>query len=281
MGYNAIVCGKEVNTKVVENIDSTNKALHVTDPFDLGLIGNVNYGPKNRIRGFTFGRKSVVNNTLVSLWNGPTDLYVFPTNGMQMKIVSNSASDTALGTGARTMELHYLDSNFIEHVEILTMNGTTPVNTVATDIYRINDLHVKTKGSSLTAVGAISLTNLAGSVTYAYQEAGTNSCRQGIFTVPSGVTGYITHWQASSGSSGNHFCQIRLAATCHDSLLLPDVMVVQDEVGTQNGGANISFPTPIPIPQKTDVSLFAISDGVSANVIAMGSIMGFFETNNI
>lgn len=279
MGYNAIVCGKDITTTQVDNIKSTNHALHTTSPFDWGLIGNTQYGPANRTRGFVFGRKSVVNDTLVTLWNGPTNTYVFPTVGQQMRIVSTSASDTAAGTGARTMHIHYLDSNYLPKEETITMNGTTPVNTVATDIFRINAMHVVSKGSSLTAVGAISLTNLAGTVTYAYQEANTNSSRQAVFTVPAGVTGYITHWQASSGSTGNHFCQIRLAATSMDGTSYPDVMLVQDEQGTQNGGIAITFPTPLPIPAKTDVELFAISDNPNANVIAMGSIMGFFENN--
>lgn len=278
MGYNAIVCGKNSNG-VVENTESTSNSLHVINHFDLGLVGNTQYGPTNRTRGFTFGRRSIVNNTLVTLWNGPTDVYVFPTVGQQMKIVSTSTSDAPAGIGARTITLNYLDSNYVAHTEVITLNGTTAVNTVATDIFRINELHVQTKGTNLTAVGAISLTNLAGSVTYAFMEASTNSARQSVFTVPAGVTGYITHWQCSSGSSGNHFGQIRLVANCYNGVRIPDVLLVQDEQGTQNGGSIITFPTPIPIPEKTDVALFAISDASNANVIAMGAIMGYFETN--
>lgn len=279
MGNNAIVLGKNVTTSAVENIQSTNKALHTTSPFDMGLIGNTQYGPTNRTRGFNFGRNSNVNNTLVTLWNGPTAIYVFPTVGQQMRVVSSSASDTSAGTGVRSVMIHYLDSNYTEQTETVTLNGTIPVNTVSTDIYRVNAMHTLTKGASVASVGSISLTNLAGSVTYGFMEVSTNSARQGTYTVPAGVTGYITHWQASSGSSGNHFCQIRMAATTHMGVLLPNVFLVQDEAGTQNGGVSVSFPTPIPIPEKTDVSLFAISDNPSASVTAMGAIMGYFETN--
>ena len=124
MGYNAIVCGKNSNG-VVENTESTSNSLHVINHFDLGLVGNTQYGPTNRTRGFTFGRRSIVNNTLVTLWNGPTDVYVFPTVGQQMRIVSTSTSDVTAGIGAHTMHLHYLDSNYLVKDEIIDMYSHT------------------------------------------------------------------------------------------------------------------------------------------------------------
>lgn len=243
------------------------------------LIGNVAYPQLNRTRGFVFGRAPVVNNVRVDLWEGPTGTYVFPTVAQRMAVVSTSASDTLAGTGMQKLMIHYLDANYAPQIEIVTLNGLTPVNTTATNILRINSVHATQVGSSGAGVGAISVTNTGGTVTYGFISAGTNTARQAIYTVPANVTGYISHWQASSGSAGNHFCQISLRATTHDNTLWPGVFLLQDEQGSQNNGGDFTLPIPIPIPATTDVKISAISDGVAANVIALGAVMGWFESS--
>lgn len=242
------------------------------------LINHLTHGYTNRNFGYVFGRNTNVDNAVVDLWEGPTGTYVFPTVGQQMKFVSSSANDTLAGSGVQKIHIHYLNSNHIPLTETVNMNGTTPVSTVSTDIYRINSMHAVQVGSGEVAAGNISLTNTAGSVTYAYLTSGFNVARQAIYTTPAGYTGYISHWQASSGSTGNHFCQITLRAKAHMGIALPAFLIV-DEIGSQNGGAIVDFPIPIRIPEKTDVKISAISDAANANVTALGAIMGWFELN--
>lgn len=230
-------------------------------------------------RGFDFvlGSNSNVNNTRVDLWEGPTGVYVFPATAIQMRVVSTSANDTAAGTGARTVHIHYLDTNYLEGVEVVTLNGTTPVNTVATNILRINGFHVTTAGSLGSSAGSISLQDTVGGVTYAFILATFNTAQQAIYTVPAGRTGYISHWQVSSGTAtGTHFTRFYLRTNSH--LGSPwSVMLSADSMGTQNNGNAITFPIPIRIPEKTDVKLSAISDAASAGAICQGAIMGWYE----
>lgn len=247
------------------------------------IIGNTkNYYP-NKIRGFTFGRAPDVDNVRVDLWEGslsaygPSTTYVFPTVAQQMTIISTSANDTLAGTGIQKVMIHYLDANYAVQTETVNMNGLAAVNTVATNILRINSVHAVQVGTGGAAAGNIALTNTAQTITYAFINTGGNTARQAVYTVPAGVTGYISHWQASSGSSGAHFCQTTLRATTHDGVLWPGVFLVHDETGTQNSGTVMNFPIPITIPAMTDVKLSAISDGGAANVIALGAIMGWFE----
>lgn len=244
--------------------------------FQQDLIGSArNYYP-DRSRGFVFGKRLALDNVRADLWGGPTARYVFPTAPVQMSIVSTSANDTANGTGLRAVRIHYLDHNYQPQITDVTLNGLTPVLTTPTDILRVNGMHAMAVGSNIVSVGAISLTN--NGTTYGYIYAGDNVARQAIFTVPDGVFGYINHWQASSGSTGNHFCQTILAATTHDGIIIPGVSLLQDEQGTQNNGVVIQFPIPIPIPPKTDVRLAATADAQNAGVTALGAIMGWFET---
>jgi len=252
-----------------------------TQPFlQQDLIGNENYPQQGRVRGFTFGRNTNVDNVKVDLWEGPTPTYVFPAVAQQMNISSTSALDTNGGTGLNRVYIHYLDANYAVQYEIVTLNGVTPVNTVATNILRINGLHAVTPAGALDgAAGAISLKGNTSGLTYGFISIGDNTARQAIYTVPAGLTGYISVWTSSSGSVGAHFCQSSLVATTHDGLLWPGVFLVQDEIGTQNGGDSHVFPSPIPIPAMADVKLRAISDGATANVTAIGAIMGWLETS--
>lgn len=243
------------------------------------LIDNVNSGQANRTLGYTFGRSNDIDNVRCDLWEGPTCTYVFPAAAQQMAVVSSSADDAAAGTGARSVEIHYLDANYAPHQITVTLNGTTPVLTVPTNILRINRFHVYSAGSGGTAAGNISVTNVAGTVTYAALTAGRNVARQAIYTVPAGVSGYISHWQASSGAvSGNHFTVISIHATMNEGTLLPGIFNIVDEVGTLNNSIAVTLPIPVRIPATTDVKMSAISDASSANVVAIGAIMGWFET---
>lgn len=241
------------------------------------LIGNANNYYPTKARGWVFGRAPIVNNTRVDLWEGPTGTYVFPAAAIQMQVVSTSANDTLAGTGAQKIHIHYLDNNYAPQSTQVNLNGVTPVLTTPTNILRINGFHLTQVGTGGTSAGNISLQSVGGGVTYSFISSGYNSSRQAIYTVPAGKTGYINHWQASSGSTGNHFCQTSLRATTHDGILWPGVFLLQDEQGTQNNGIEITFPIPIPVPATADVKISVISDSPASNVIALGAIMGWFE----
>ncbi len=236
------------------------------------LIGNAGgYYPTKDPNNVT-GRAPVVNNVRVDLWEGPTTTYVFPTAGQQFRIVSTSANDTAAGTGVKSVWFHGLDDTGTEVDFTIALNGLTPVNTIQTNLYRVNSFHAATIGTvDGTAAGDISLTNLAGTVTYAIIKAGNNSSHQAIFTIPAGKTGYLNHWQCSSGAaSGSHFTIINIRATQHHGTLNAGVFMTIDEQGTLNGGVTVNFPTPVKFPAMCDVRMSAISDAANASVIAMG-----------
>lgn len=241
-------------------------------------IGSAKGYYPNLSRGFVFGKRTLIGNTSVDLWEGPTARYVFPIAPIQMQVVSSdNTGDIPGGIGAREVMIHYLDAKYQAQIITVILNGTTPVLTSATDILRINALHVTAAGSNFAPVGNISVQAVGGAVTYGYISAGFITARQAIYTVPDGYWGYIKHWQASSGSAGNHFAQISLTATVHDGYTSPNIFLLQDETGSQNSGNEINFPIPIPIPPRTDVKISAISDAANANVTALGAIMGWFE----
>lgn len=243
------------------------------------LIDNVNSGQTNRTFGYVFGRNSNIDNVVCDLWEGPTCQYVFPATAQQMAVVSSSANDDRGGyrspDGSYSLPRQQLRGPIGSgHLERDYPGPDRPTN-----ILRINSLHVQTVGSGGAAAGNISVTNAGGTVTYAYLKAGYITARQAIYTVPAGVYGYISHWQASSGAAtGSHFTTIEIKATSHIGVLSPGVFQIVDEVGSLNNSIAITLPTPIRIPATADVKMSAVSDSSSADVQAMGAIMGWFET---
>lgn len=247
--------------------------------FQQDLISSAKHYYSDKVRGAIFGRCADVDNILRTVWDGSTALYVFPTGPQQMKFVSTSAQDGPAGTGILSIALRYLDNNYVEKQEIVTLNGTTAVNTVATNILRVNGIRANTVGSaSGQAVGNISLTNMAGSVTYGYLASGGNSARQAVYTVPLGKVAYISYWSASCGSTGEHFTRFVLTATARDGVLIRGVFLVQDEIILQNNSGNITFPTPIMLPELCDIQITTISDNAAANVAVAASAGGWIET---
>lgn len=84
--------------------------------------------------------------------------YAEQTTNAQRSLVSSSASDASAGVGARTVLLTYYDQNLVgPYSETVTLNGTTPVNTVATNVCFIESIRVITVGSNGGNVGTLTL----------------------------------------------------------------------------------------------------------------------------
>lgn len=85
-------------------------------------------------------------------------VYTEPGSAAQRSIASASSADNAAGTGARTVRITYYDGSMNGPLtETITMNGLTPVNTVATNIRFIEKMEVITVGSVGVNLGAITL----------------------------------------------------------------------------------------------------------------------------
>lgn len=104
---------------------------------------------------FAFGdvTTAAVTRTLVN-----RTVYTEQTTNGQRSFASSSAADAAAGTGARTIKLTYLDQTGAgPFTETITLNGTTRVNTVATNICFIEQIEVVTAGSGGVNAGTITL----------------------------------------------------------------------------------------------------------------------------
>ena len=227
---------------------------------------------------YIIGYNGDVDNSVEDLWPVGGS-YVPPTVGMQMEVVSSSANDTSAGTGVRSVEVRYLDSGFNHITETVTMNGTTPVATAATDILRINRLHTETVGSGGEAAGEIDIRHLDDTPIYSRIETGSNIDTVAFATVPEGETAYLTSWSVGVGHlSGNRYARFILTATAHpDGSLATDIFHYKDIIIIQDGSTQVVFQVPIKVDARSDIKISVESDSASSSARCGGNFGGFVE----
>ena len=243
-----------------EVVSGQRLAAILADPSDIDLL-EVAKGNVAGHRLFVIpGRKNSVSATVLDdITQIPSTTVVPNPGGIQMEVVSSSASDVSGGAGVDTVDLHYLDTSGVEQEETITMSGQTPVNTVATDIDKVQWMHTMTLDGATVAAGNISLRDTAGAVTYEYIAAGGNQSLSGRFHIPTAKKGYIVGWKCSAITKQIDF---RLRATCErfDRSLLPGVFLFQDTEVLNNAPSGW---IPIPFSQVPATATIKIS-GISA-----------------
>lgn len=147
--------------------------------------------------------------TSEDLWDG-TNTWVAPTADRVHSIVSTNTNDTAAGTGARTLFVRGISGVAIT-TEIISLNGTTPVNTV--NAYSIIDyMYINTVGSGATNAGVITATSAVdATITAQINVDNTNQTQMAITQVPNGYNYYLYNWACDMyNSNASSSCEVWL-----------------------------------------------------------------------
>jgi hypothetical protein len=213
--------------------------------------------------------------------------YTEQASGAQRSVSSANAADTAAGTGARTVRLTYytLVAGVIAgpFTENITLNGVTPVNTVATDIALIEDLEVRTAGTGGTNAGVISLFAAAagagGTVASIAVFAASSAGRRLNYAqhyVASGRTAFIyeaNHFSMSASAQEPNFTlkslDYSLAAAAEKNLT--PFMQVQGVSSTKQ----FNFSVPIPVVGPARIRSYVSPS--TATVAIQGSAFSLIE----
>lgn len=132
---------------------------------------------------YIYGYNPNVGVTDEVVWEYSTG-FTFPSVPMRMELISTSGQDGVGGTGALTVKLYYLDTLYNLRTETVTMNGLVAAPTIATNIYRVNNMVVQSAGSNNAPVGNIALQGFGGGSIYMYLLAGRNLSKCMVYTVP-------------------------------------------------------------------------------------------------
>jgi hypothetical protein len=212
-----------------------------------------------------FGEKVVTGSGTSILWSTgmPTTLTV--PDSIQLTVVSTSASDTG------SIGIRYLDGDLLERTETLTLSGTTPVTTVATDVRAINNVYSK----SGPVVGNVTLTN--GGVTYARIVAGRLEHTSSLQRVPANKRLMIgSLYAGSSSGSSESKVLVRLVTSFinGDSFADQGYLHTTGAVSLQDSSTTLAGFGPFPIPPGEWVGLQASWDK-AADIT--GGFFGYLE----
>jgi len=237
------------------------------------------------LTGWTHIVKVGVNPTISTgsipetVWEGG-GIYQFLTTPAQLEILSSSALDTALGTGARSVRISGLDADWNIQQEVVTLNGTTPVTTALT-WWRINAMLIASAGSTHVNQGNITLRSLGGGVTREYITAGIGIARSMILSVPRNHDIMINLFAAGSVDTGKDENPVIVEARYHyhpsDVIFRPVKLRVN---GPEHPYHHMADP-PIFLPQMTDYSWEVIAKSESPNSGTVVYISASLVDNNI
>lgn len=140
------------------------------------------------------GRNSDIDTATVpeDIWTGGGTYTGFPDSTLEtISLLSDSASDTSAGTGARTVNIIGLDTDYNEQSEVITLNGTTPVASVNT-YRRMHTMSVRSAGSGGVNAGAITArhTTTTSNIFNIIQPGFNQSFGSG-YTVPAGYAALL------------------------------------------------------------------------------------------
>ena len=256
-------------------IVSSVSRVGTTEPFELQVArGQISYHKTN----FKFGFNSDIDDSLETVWT-QGGLYSHPSSASTMTVSSSSTADTSAGTGARTVEISGLDSDYNEVSETITLNGQTAVTTTNTYI-RMNRAIVRSAGSGEQNAGVIYVGT--GTVTagvpankYATIAVGDNQTLMCVWTVPAGYSAYLTQADITVATTQNNkYATVHLVSRPYGEVFqIKDKFVKSESVHSQ------LYTFPLKFTEKTDIEVRAIGDSASAD-IAISAGLDFVYIKN-
>ncbi len=224
-----------------------------------------------------FGASEVVGTAWTTIWsNGGR--YVYLAAASILKISSGDVDDTSAGAGAQTVEIFGCDSNCDRINETVSLNGQTAVNTVNSYL-RIWRMVVRSAGATGWNEGILyaGTGNVVAGVpdnifatVPVLSSLGTNQTLMALYTVPTGTTGYITHFNYTTPQGRDVEAQL---------MIRPDGEVFQTNhhVDLFQNTLNFDFQAPLPVTEKSDIEIIARS---SAGNTTMSATFGVTLIDN-
>lgn len=208
---------------------------------------------------------------------GTTD-WVPPTTARTHQIVSDSTDDASGGTGARTVLIEGLDSNFDEIEETITMNGTTNVPTTKT-YTMIQHMEVLTAGSGGENAGKITAIADTDSTVSNLIIAGVNHDELGVYMVPNNKTAFVLAFGGSIGKASGSG-DINIVLVHKDSSVADSVYKRSTGLGLLAAGTSQTFVPQLDSHQHTERHILKARGSVGANNTEVNVVFDLLVVND-
>ena len=186
--------------------------------------------------------------------------------------------DKSAYTHAQVVKVEYLTTVFAQKSEIVVLNGTTAVDTVNTDLYRVNSFRIIATGTSNVCKGNLTIQADGAGATYSYIIAGFTRARSLIYTVPAGKTLYVNSVSWGYGYSANqtHYTRLYTRANREPStnFLTGSLFYAYTETICANTTDERKFEVPTKLISGTDLKISGIA---TYSGIAVVQLKGWLE----
>jgi hypothetical protein len=172
------------------------------------------------------------------------------------------------------LRIAYLDANGAEQVEIVSMNGTTPVLTTASDVTAINSITGASFGSTGAAVGAVSVKDVAAAIIFGTVSAALTQDDAAMYRVPVRKKAYIASLDLSAGAVAT---TIKLKSDCNPATgaVVSGATFVWGTAVVGTDPATVTPATPWgPFPAAAKIWLTGTS---AAGTACQGALNGYLE----
>lgn len=202
------------------------------------------------------------------LWPGG-GLYPWMSTDTSLEILSDSANDTAAGTGARTVLIDGLNSAWEPITDTVVLNGLTPV-ALSNQFFRINSAAIITAGTGQVNAGILTIRDSGAGTTRGVMPVGVGNLRQAVYSVAAGFQFYITQivGVCNRVDTNDRWAVISSIVIRNGILMSPA------EIGVTASPYTQDYAIPAALPDMTDTVLRAVR--VSGNNSSVtGGIIGY------
>jgi len=208
--------------------------------------------------------------------------YTFPTTAETLRIASGGdADDDATGTGARSVEITFLDSNYEIFTEILSTNGTAASSTTTKEAIRLLKAQVKDVGTQHgTNIDDIVIENTISGDDLAVIPANRGVSLQAIYTVPAGFTMYVVDILASVGSNNSADILIFQTPNADNTSAPFSSKIIEWSIEDFTGTQLFQPSTQLKFLEKTDVWISAVRTSRSGGKARVSIDLDFYLLKN-
>jgi hypothetical protein len=226
--------------------------------------------------------------TATDLW-AQNIVRTLPTAGFTIGVSSSSADDVLTsGTGAWSVEVDLLDTNYVPHTITMNLNGQTKVSDTAyvATALRINDIRVTGWGTGLANAGEVYVYDASDTVTAGVPQTSTkifhkvlataNVARGAFYTVPAGcqlqtqqVRGGIVDSSTTNRAATLDVVAIRLVGGKRVKSTFP----ISGQIGATSGMVSVIPDFPLSFDEKTDVTIQGTASGAVVLAVYMDAVL--------